>query len=166
MWRYLTSVSQRVQDAIWSTNILQSTIGVVGVVARHLIKQPCLVIYRNAPSILGGWEGRELPDICAQMTGTAASFWTGKNMEECMLLVDRRFESWFTTVMMLVYVFTFYQMVRLIWMLCVRKITGGWDARENPQVQLVYYPVSEREWEGIHPGRKHLPLSYSSTHAT
>ncbi|WP_298329526.1 hypothetical protein, partial [Asticcacaulis sp.] len=152
------SFSQRVQDVVWSTNILQSTFGIAGVVLRHLIKHPCLVIYRNAPAALGGWEGRELADICAQMTGTAASFWEGKNMDECEALVDRRFESWFTTLMVLLYAFTFFQIVRLIWMLCVRKLTGGWDAKDKqPQVQLIYYPVPEIEWEANRPGRKLLP---------
>lgn len=129
-------------------------------VMQHLIKRPCLVIYRNAPALVGGWEGRDSVDICAQMTGTAASFWEGKNLEECILLIDRRFESWFTTFMVLLYAFTLYQIIRLIWILSVQKLTGAWDAKDKPQVQLVYYPIPEQQWEAVRPGHRLLPPSF------
>lgn len=156
--KYLGAFAQRAQDVVWSTNILQSAVGILGVVMQHLIKGPCMVIYSNAPAAIGGWEGREPADICAQMAGNRAAFWEGDNKQECYSMIERRFESWFTTVMALLYAFTLYQTVRLIWNLCVRKITGGWDAKENPRVQLVYYPVPEL-WEGAHQGHKLVPRS-------
>lgn len=157
--KYLGEIVHQAQDVVWSTNIIQSAIGILGVVLQHLIKRPCLVIYNNAPAVIGGWEGREPADICAQMTGTKATFWQGDNMHECLSMIERRFESWFTTVIVLLYAFTLYQIVRLIWYLCVRKITGGWNAKENnPQVQLVYYPIPETQWEDNHPGHKPLQM--------
>jgi hypothetical protein len=157
--KYLSSFVQRAQDMIWSTNILQSTFGIVGVVMQHLIKRPCEVIFRNAPGAIGGWEGRSSEDICSQMTGTKAEFWKGDNMITCMDMIQRRFESWFTMVIVLLYAFTLYQVIRLVWYLSLQKLTGGPDARDKPQVQLIYYPLPENQWEDIHHGRKPRLLS-------
>lgn len=156
--KYISALTQRVQDVVWSTNILQSAFGVLGVVMQHMIRHPCEVIYRNAPGAVGGWEGRDSADVCAQLTGTKASFWEGENMTECLSMIERRFESWFTTLMVLIYAFTLYQMFRLLLYLCARKLTGSWDARDKPQVQLVYYPVPE-QWGVIRHGHKPLPLN-------
>ena len=157
--KYVSSLAQRIQDIVWSTNILQSTFGVIGVVAQHLIKQPCEVIYRNAPAVIGGWEGRESTDICAQLTGTKAIFWGGDNMAECSAMIDRRFKSWYTTLMLCLYAFTMYQIVRLGMCICARKITGSWDAKnKQPQVQLVYFPLPN-QWEDIRRDHRPQPLS-------
>lgn len=153
--KYFSLLAQRAQDVIWSTNILQSACGVIGVIMQHLIKHPCEVIFRNAPAVLGGWEGRSSEDICSQMTGTKAEFWKGDNMITCNDMIQRRFESWFTMVIVLLYTFTLYQLAMLIWSLSVQKLTGGLDAKDKPQVQLVYYPLPEK-WEGAHHGHKLL----------
>jgi len=65
---------------------------------------PFRALYLLGPSVqtLGFWAGRPQEDVCAEVTGTAASFWA-TNKDECASIIETRFISWHTAICVIAY---------------------------------------------------------------
>jgi len=54
-----------------------------------LVTQPLKDIYRYGPSFFGGWEGANLPTICARLTYGTEDFWQ-RNYQDCEKLYQAK----------------------------------------------------------------------------
>lgn len=66
---------------------------VLGLLWNWIIDFPLRTLYLNGPSILGygWWEGLQDCDICAQMTGVGAEFWSQEDSQDiCQKLIQRK----------------------------------------------------------------------------
>jgi hypothetical protein len=92
---YILSVASKMLDVFNKiiNSISGKVIGLLRWVNRILVIEPLWQLYLDAPAVggVGGWEGRELPDICAQMTGISASHWQNGGYVECVNHVERKF---------------------------------------------------------------------------
>ena len=53
-------------------------------------------------------------DICSQITGSAASFWT-LHIEECEQIIHKNFDSFAVTTGFVVYGIVLYKIISLVW---------------------------------------------------
>lgn len=83
------------------------------------VERPFLLhIYRNGPNFrllqmeFGFWSGRQLVDICAQLTGQSAEFWL-RNMNECQSLFAQKEESFVVLIEITVGVILAFKLMRM-----------------------------------------------------
>ena len=68
-----------------------------------LVVHPLRVLYFHGPTALGFWGGSALPDICYTLTSTPSQFWH-EHTDECVHLVERKFDAFRVAVTFSVYV--------------------------------------------------------------
>ena len=58
---------------------------------RSCLLWPFKTLYLHGPKVWGGgcWEGADVVDVCAGLTGAPSSFWTD-NTKQCDAVIDRR----------------------------------------------------------------------------
>ena len=79
-----------------------------------LLKYPIAVLYLYGPAWLGGWNGQNMTDICAQLTGVKSDFWL-RHPDTCQELLERQFESYYLTMCVGAYfLLVFVIVVRLL----------------------------------------------------
>jgi hypothetical protein len=93
---------------------------------------------------LGGWGGKSLPEICAQLTQVGQPFWE-KNVQECSNLVERRFLGVLGLVEGILILFVLYRMINgvlafigSVWKLIFRLIGFCW--RRRPKFVHAIFP--------------------------
>lgn len=57
-----------------------------------VLEMPLLALYLGGPGWLGGWSGRDISAVCADLTGVPETHWY-INQWECERLVIRKFEA-------------------------------------------------------------------------
>ena len=57
-----------------------------------LVVQPFRVLLQRGPAWIGGWGGQNPEDICAQITGSPAHFWT-HHTGECDRIITQRIDA-------------------------------------------------------------------------
>lgn len=64
--------------------------------------------------VFGGWNGMDEEDICADMTNTPSSMWSSSRsrQHECASLIDRRFDSIFSTFCATAYLFVLFIVIQ------------------------------------------------------
>jgi len=62
------------------------------------IDLPLQEFYRNAPAVLGGWEGQSLPGICARITFHGDEAFWGRNVQECERIFSYKEEHYMRIV--------------------------------------------------------------------
>jgi len=108
-----------------------------------LIEFPLRSLYMNGPSFheYGFWEGRTKQDICAQLVpALPADVWP---MFEtvCDDLIERKYQAFQTGVLMILYVYAFYQISR--W--TVRRWCRASPSRDPvPQTEPHLSPGSDK----------------------
>jgi hypothetical protein len=62
-----------------------------------LLLRPLAKLFLNGPAWfgIGGWEGKQRTDICAELTKLPSDFWA-QNMNTCELFIEKRFYSYVT----------------------------------------------------------------------
>ena len=68
----------------------------------------------NGPSAFGLWAGKGAADICAELTKVPASTWDIM-ASECILLIDRQFNSMYVTISFVMYVCIAYHVFTQLW---------------------------------------------------
>jgi len=66
------------------------------------VRHPLAMLYLYGPAWMGGWSGKPIQDICAQMTHVESSFWED-NIDTCNELVVTSFDSFYVTLGVIVY---------------------------------------------------------------
>jgi len=79
-----------------------------------MLKTPLRDVYLNGPSALGLWAGKRAADICAELTKVPAVTWE-LMASECVLLIDRQFNSIYVTVSFVLYLSVMYHMFTQLW---------------------------------------------------
>ena len=70
-------------------------------IVHQLLFRPLELLYTKGYPL---WQGRPSADICSQLTNVEASFWAQpQNIETCDSLIQKRFNSFFITVGILLY---------------------------------------------------------------
>lgn len=77
-------------------------------------KNPLRDVYMNGPSALGLWAGKRAADICAELTKVPAVTWE-LMASECVLLIDRQFNSIYVTASFILYLSVTYHMLTQLW---------------------------------------------------
>jgi hypothetical protein len=108
---------------------------VVSCISYAFIGMPMYKLFRNGPAMLGFWQGKDDPEICAELTNTDAGFWK-VNQSECGSLIEKKFNSIYTVSMVTVYSYLLLNAVQITfrcWMM--RWITR----REHDNLLLSLY---------------------------
>lgn len=79
-----------------------------------MLKTPLRDVYLNGPSALGLWAGKRAADICAELTKVPAVTWE-LMASECVLLIDRQFNSIYVTVSFILYLGVTYHIFTQLW---------------------------------------------------
>jgi hypothetical protein len=87
------------------------------------LRLPLEVLYRSAPSSVGGWDGRSDAEVCAALTGVKVDFWVA-NQSECARLVTQHFDARYTVVLCVIYFYVAFFFVRALLRLVHQKIYG------------------------------------------
>jgi len=84
-------------------------IGVWGKTAIDIIFFPLKIFYFDGPSLFGSYEGTEKETICASITKIRSEFWSrsADTMEECDILLQRKFNAFVIGFIAIVSVVTF-----------------------------------------------------------
>ncbi len=82
-----------------------------------LVIQPLSMFYLDGPKVLGGWEGKEINEICAELTNTPSNFWSAHS-EECWARISRSFHSWTVLVNVILYFAVGYKILLLLISCC------------------------------------------------
>ena len=88
--------------------VLVLMIDVFGKIVIDIIFFPLKILYFNGPYLLGFHEGSEKETICASFTKVRSEFWSRSidTMEECDILLQRKFNAFVIGVITLVSVVT------------------------------------------------------------
>lgn len=89
-------------------------------IADLFLSAPLRALFRKGPSWLGGWQGRDQADMCAEMTNSPATFWIAHELE-CTDLVEKKFQSYQIVVQTLAYAYLVFTMAGLIVRACIFK---------------------------------------------
>jgi hypothetical protein len=67
---------------------------------RAIFIRPLRSLYVQSPSFwgLGGWAGKDVADVCAQLTNVPSTHWETSGSNECEHLVERRFQSFTASI--------------------------------------------------------------------
>lgn len=111
-----------------------------------LFHRPLYAAYRAAPSLVGGWDGRENHEICAVITGTKADLWLhAANEQECAQIINKHFDSRYVVALCALYFYCMYQFASIAWLWCTQKIRGD----QTKQTIVYCYPPT-KEWVDDH----------------
>lgn len=113
------------------------------------VHAPLKLMYRNAPAALGGWDGRDDADVCAQLTGSKADFWH-VNPRECEDMIERHFMARFTMLLCAAYMCAVWAVVASMWRLVCTYI----ESRFIRPTPMVAYAVA---WPPQQPSPQQLP---------
>lgn len=94
----------------------------VAAVARYFVSAPLRALFERGPSWMGGWQGRDRADICADLTGSPATFWLVHDVE-CDEIVEKRFQSFLVVVQISVYGYLVFTMLGLLVRACIFRWT-------------------------------------------
>lgn len=83
-----------------------------------IITNPLFRMYLHAPALwwgMGGWEGREMADICSHRTSVSAHFWQQpEHTDTCEKLILQQFNRIFVPLEILLHFFIVFICVRWI----------------------------------------------------
>lgn len=103
-------------DIKWFQQVLLSNT-LVGLVTRFftcifywLFYVPLFVFYLHAPYWLGGWDSKEVQEICSSKTGINASFWL-QHIHSCQNLVQSGFHTWISPFILIIYILAAFKLV-------------------------------------------------------
>jgi hypothetical protein len=86
------------------------------------ISAPLRSLFHKGPTWLGGWQGRAEADMCAEMTGSPATFWM-VHAAECEDIVEKKFQSFQIVVQIVVYGYLLVTVASLIVRACIFRWT-------------------------------------------
>lgn len=86
------------------------------------ISAPLRSLFYKGPAWLGGWQGRAEADMCAEMTGSPATFWI-THAAECGDIVENHFQSFQVVVQIVVYGYLLLTVASLIVRACIFRWT-------------------------------------------
>ena len=115
-------------------------------VIHTVVYNPLMLIFRNAPASVGGWDGRADADVCAQLTGAKADFWL-MNTAECEDMIERQFTSRFTVLVCVAYFYIMWMLCACVWRIVCAYIDSKFIAPQ-PQPQLPHMPKMRRLTHG------------------
>src|SRR5690348_9931613 len=75
-----------------------------------LFTEPLFNVYLYGPRVLFCWEGKELPEICAELIPMTNSELWETNMEACEKLILQHYSSWAIIAQMILFYFSLYQL--------------------------------------------------------
>jgi hypothetical protein len=109
-----------------------------------LLLSPLRQLYLYGPVAynMGFWQGKDSSEICQMMTNHNQLFWV-EHHEECQALIETRFQSFKTTVEVLLYFTLMYKMVVVVLSSCsaVRFCTRPRSCLD----QIIYVPVLQKK---------------------
>jgi len=91
-------------------------------IADLFLSAPLWALFHKGPSWLGGWQGRDQADMCAEITNSPATFWI-VHESECTGIVEKKFQSYQIVVQTLAYAYLLFTMLGLIVRACIFKWT-------------------------------------------
>jgi len=91
-------------------------------IVEWFISAPLRSLFYKGPTWLGGWQGRAEADMCAEMTGSPATFWM-MHTAECGDIVDKKFQSFQIVVQITVYGYLLVTVASLIVRACIFRWT-------------------------------------------
>jgi hypothetical protein len=79
----------------------------------RMVRYPLWSLYTTAPSFgaFGGWSGFECSRICSVLSGQSEMFWSAHE-EECVDIIDKRFNNFMTTTQTLLYFLCMFKMIQ------------------------------------------------------
>ena len=97
----------------------------------YFIEYPLFLIYQNCPSIfgVGGWGGFSHEQICSRLTAQPERYWE-LNIDDCIILVNTRFQSFFITVQVAIYFLLLYSTVNVFLRFCIRRLSDKFIGNE------------------------------------
>ena len=104
------------------------------------IHLPLQEYYRNAPAIMGGWEGQSLPAICARITFHGDELFWRRNLEECERIFTFKEEAFMRLAKPAVYVVLLTTSVWVIRML-VREHARHRRPLQNRDMVETYHAI-------------------------
>ena len=106
-----------------------------------------LYLYGPAAYNVGFWEGKEASEMCQVMTNHNQLFWEN-NHEECQTLIETRFQSFKTTVEVVLYFTLMYKIVVAVLTGCsLSRMMGFFDNCNSADCcseQIIYVPVMQK----------------------
>ena len=91
-------------------------------IAEWFVSTPLRALFNKGPAWLGGWHGRNEADMCAEMTGSPATFWI-MHADECGDIVENKFQSFQIVVHIVVYGYLLISVVSLLVRACIFRWT-------------------------------------------
>ena len=86
------------------------------------VTAPLRSLFFRGPRWLGGWQGKDTEDICAEITSSPAKFWE-RHPNECDVVVEKQFQSYFVVFQVLVYGYLLCTTVGICLRACVFRYT-------------------------------------------
>lgn len=88
-------------------------------IPKYALYYPLQILYFHGPALgsYGFWNGKAKEDICAQLTLMPAKAWsqsTGMDME-CEILLEKKFHSFYISILFSMYIFTVYNLLSYVW---------------------------------------------------
>lgn len=105
-----------------------------------LVNVPLEEYYRNAPTVMGGWEGQSLPSICAQITFHGDEIFWRRNLEECERIFFYKQQSFMRIAKPSVYIVILTVSFHVVRML-VREYALHRRPRENREMVETYHAL-------------------------
>ena len=90
-------------------------------VTSWFVSAPLRALFERGPGWIG-WQGRNYADVCAELTGSPATFWE-THMDECSDIVDKRFQSFEIVVQFVVYGYLLFTITGLLVRACIFRWT-------------------------------------------
>ena len=89
----------------------------------YFIEYPLFLIYQNCPSIVGvgGWGGFSHEQICSRLTAQPERYWE-LNIDDCIILVNSRFQSFFITVQVAIYFLLLYSTINVLLRFFIKRL--------------------------------------------
>lgn len=95
-----------------------------------LVVGPAYRVFREGPSVVGGWKSQNDCAICAALTTVPEAHWRASdaNRQECSAVVQNEFASFLVVVDTVAYGFALYYVSRAAW--CA--LTASWRSTPEP----------------------------------
>ena len=111
----------------------QIKLNIIFPIIDNIIVVPIRVLFLQGPALLGCWGGRDIEDICTQLTNTPSSIWVN-NMIECQAIVDTNFMTFLVTAESILYFISLYKCGSILFQMISRKCLGSGYKPSSPRV--------------------------------
>lgn len=99
------------------------------------------IVYMHGPTLLGGWGGKSMEEICAHMTNVHPDHWsrTPSNLDDCRLFVDKQVNAATVALLCVCGVYLLYRLINEVF---VRY--SLWN-RQPPHFTGKFYRIADKD---------------------